>query len=60
MKEIWENTKKNMWVWLFMLTFGFGLGKAFTYMSIATDCQVLGMFRIGMTAADCRISKVPS
>lgn len=58
MKELWEHFKRNVLVWLLMLTTGFGLGKAFTYMNVAADCQVLGMFRIGMTAVDCRISKV--
>lgn len=59
MKEIWDSTKKNAWTWLFMIIFGFGLGKLFTYNSIVIDCKVLSMFRVGDIAFDCRMSKAP-
>jgi hypothetical protein len=55
MKDIWENAKKNAWLWLFLLTFGFGLGKLYTYDSIVLDCRVLGMFRFADHAFYCKV-----
>lgn len=60
MKDIIDSIKKNAWMWLFLLCFGYGLGKQLTYINIVSDCQVLGMFRLGDRPFDCRMSKVPA
>jgi hypothetical protein len=55
LKSWWADAKKQaMWM-LFALVFGFGLGKIYTWDSIATDCKVLGMFRIAYTPFHCKM-----
>ena len=58
MKEIIEQFKKSFWTCFFCIIVGIMLGKLYVYVDIATDCKVLGMFRIQTTAFDCRMSKV--
>ena len=55
LKNWWVDAKKQaMWM-LFALVFGFGLGKVYTWDTIATDCKVLGMFRIAYTPFHCKM-----
>lgn len=57
-KSAWDDFKK-LFAWLFISTvLGFCMGKLYTWDTIATDCKVLGMFRIGNVPFDCRMSKI--
>jgi hypothetical protein len=53
-KDWWTNVKNNAWVWVFLVVFGFGLGKLYTLDSIALDCKILGMFRFADVAFHCK------
>jgi hypothetical protein len=51
----WVEAKKQaMWMAI-ALMFGFGLGKVYTWDAIATDCKVLGSFRIAYTPFHCKM-----
>ena len=54
-KDWWANVKNNAWVWVFLIIFGFGLGKLYTYDSLVLDCRVLGMFRFADHAFYCKV-----
>ena len=54
LKAWWVEAKKQaMWMTI-ALVFGFGLGKVYTWDAIATDCKVLGSFRIAYTPFHCK------
>lgn len=54
--KLWlaEAKKQAMWMAI-ALVFGFGLGKVYTWDAIATDCKVLGSFRIAYTPFHCKM-----
>jgi len=56
-KRPWINMNPKMVVCgIFLcLSFGFGLGKIYTWDSTITDCKVLGAFRIASTAFQCKM-----
>lgn len=57
-KEAFADMKKGFVTSLLLVLLGFMLGKVYTYDTIATDCNVLGMFRIHKTAFGCRAGGV--
>ena len=60
MKEIIASMKQRFMPWMFLMFFGFCVGKQITYMNIISDCQVLGMFRIGDRPFGCQATKLPA
>jgi hypothetical protein len=54
-KKDWlANVKNNAWIWIFLVVFGFGLGKLYTLDSIVLDCKILGTFRFANAAFYCK------
>jgi hypothetical protein len=52
----WFAEAKKQAFWMFIaMVFGFGLGKVYTWDAIATDCKVLGTFRIAYTPFHCKM-----
>ena len=57
MDKIWENFKKQIWVAIVLLFFGFCIGKLYATTSILADCKVLGMTRFGDVPMGCRVGE---
>ena len=53
---MWEEFKKHLWLCFICMMIGVSLGKIYAYSDIATDCKILGMFRLQNVAFGCRIS----
>ena len=56
MKSMWEEFKKHLWLCFICMMIGVNIGKVYAYSDIATDCKVLGMFRLQNVAFGCRMS----